>query len=87
MHVLSIDIDYAYSPGIEMYDDHIIGSRITVTEQKKINRDLNLPPPKLNSEKLKYIKNIYFLMQTKKDTSNLMKKNGNIIKTLIKMLY
>ncbi len=59
MHVLSIDIDYAYSPGIEMYDDHIIGSCITVTEQKKINRDLNLPPPKLNSEKLKYVKNIF----------------------------
>lgn len=59
MHILSIDIDYAYSPGIEAYDDHIIGSRITLAEQDIINRELNLPTPKINTDKLIYLKNIF----------------------------
>ena len=34
-NVLSIDIDYAYSPTISLYDDHIEGSRISLQDQQK----------------------------------------------------
>lgn len=59
MHILSIDIDYAYSPGIEIYDDHIVGSRISLAEQSKINSELKLPTPKINPVKLNYLKSIF----------------------------
>jgi len=59
LNILSIDIDYAFSPGIEDYDDHIIGSRISLLEQKKINRKLELPIPKINIVKLKYLKALF----------------------------
>jgi hypothetical protein len=59
MHILSIDIDYAFSPGIEAYDDHIIGSRISLAEQVKINSELKLPTPRINPVKLNYLKSIF----------------------------
>jgi hypothetical protein len=59
MHILSIDIDYAYSPGIEIYDDHIVGSRISLSEQMDINNNLKLPSPKINPAKLAYLKDIF----------------------------
>ena len=59
-NVLSIDIDYAYSPSISAYDDHVEGSRISLGEQQKIFSDLCLPEPAVNKEKLEVIKENYF---------------------------
>ena len=58
MHVLSIDIDYAYSPTISTYDDHVEGSRVTLEEQKLILEDLGMPAPKVNSRKLDVLKEV-----------------------------
>lgn len=58
MHVLSIDIDYAYSPTISTYDDHVEGSRVTLEEQKLILEDLGMPAPKVNSKKLDVLKEV-----------------------------
>ena len=58
MHVLSIDIDYAYSPTISVYDDHVEGSRVTLEEQKLILEDLGMPAPKVNPEKISILKEV-----------------------------
>lgn len=58
MNVLSIDIDYAYSPTISVYDDHIEGSRVTLDEQKLILADLGMPAPKVNPEKISILKEV-----------------------------
>lgn len=58
INVLSIDIDYAYSPSINSYDDHIIGSRLSLQEQNEINEKLNLPAPRINPLKLVYLKDV-----------------------------
>ena len=52
MNVLSIDIDYAFSPTISVYDDFVEGSRITLDEQNKIFQQNQLPTPEVNQEKL-----------------------------------
>lgn len=66
MHVLSIDIDYAYSPTISTYDDHVEGSRVTLEEQQKIMDNLGMPKPKVNPEKIKLLKEV-----VRKKTSHL----------------
>jgi hypothetical protein len=48
MNILSLDIDYAYSPTISAYDDYVVGSSISTEAQKKIFKDKNLPEPKAN---------------------------------------
>ena len=57
-NVLSIDIDYAYSPSISAYDDYVEGSRISLGDQQKIFADLCLPEPVVNKEKLEAIKSV-----------------------------
>ena len=57
-NVLSIDIDYAYSPSISAYDDYVEGSRISLGDQQKIFADLCLPEPVVNKEKLEVIKSV-----------------------------
>ena len=66
MHVLSIDIDYAYSPTISVYDDYVEGSRVTLEEQKAILSDLNMPTPEVNLEKIEMLKEV-----VKKKTNHL----------------
>ena len=56
--ILSIDIDYAYSPTISIYDDFIEGSRISLEEQAKIIKEKNLPEPKINLTKLDFLKSV-----------------------------
>lgn len=58
MNILSIDIDYAFSPTICDYDDYIEGSRISLAEQSKINRKLNLPRPKANQNTIEYLRQV-----------------------------
>jgi hypothetical protein len=58
LNVLSIDIDYAYSPTISKYDQYVEGKRISQKDQDKIFKDNNLPAPKCNQEKLDYLKTI-----------------------------
>ena len=58
MHVLSIDIDYAYSPTISTYDDYVEGSRVTLEEQQEIMENLGMPKPKVNPEKIKLLKEV-----------------------------
>jgi len=50
-YFLSIDLDYAFSPTISQYDDYIEGSRISLTQQKKILKENNLPEPTINIDK------------------------------------
>tara|TARA_R100001086_G_scaffold14196_1_gene7129 strand:+ start:103 stop:660 length:558 start_codon:yes stop_codon:yes gene_type:complete len=59
MNVLSIDIDYAFSPSISAYDDHIVGSSISLEEQFKICESIGATP-KVNNAKLKILKRIVF---------------------------
>ncbi len=58
MNVLTIDIDYAFSPSISIYDDYVIGSRISFESQKSILNEEKLPEPKLNIEKFNDIKKV-----------------------------
>lgn len=64
MNVLTIDIDYAFSPSIAIYDDYIIGSRISIESQKSILNKKKLPEPKLNIEKFDSLKKILKLVKT-----------------------
>lgn len=57
-NILSIDMDYAYSPSISSYDDHIVGSRISLKEQEDINRNLRLPKPEINPYKVSYLRTL-----------------------------
>ena len=55
-NILSIDIDYAYSPTISLYDDYVEGSRISLAEQQEILLKANAPAPQVNQDKLDVIK-------------------------------
>lgn len=68
MKVLSIDIDYAYSPTISVYDDYVEGSRISLDEQKEIFKKLKLPEPKVNHEKLNFLKEVVRKKTTRSTT-------------------
>ena len=56
MNILSLDIDYAYSPTISAYDDYVVGSTITLEAQEKILKDKNMPEPTVNTAKLKELR-------------------------------
>ena len=58
MNVLSIEIDYAFSPTISVYDDFVEGSRISLAEQDKIFQQNRLPIPEINQEKLQLLKDV-----------------------------
>ena len=58
MNILSIDIDYAFSPTISLYDDFIVGSRIDYEEQQDILSANNCCSPKLNKKKFNKLKKI-----------------------------
>mgnify|MGYP003138019773 CR=1 FL=1 len=58
MNVLTIDVDYAYSPSISAYDDFVVGSKITIEKQKEIFRSKNCEKPTLNEQKLLQIADI-----------------------------
>ena len=58
MNVLSIDIDYAYSPTISAYDDYVEGSRVSLAKQLEIFKENNLPLPAANQSKLDFLKQI-----------------------------
>lgn len=64
-NILTIDIDYAFSPDIASYDDYVIGSRIDITEQKKILLKKGFGAPRLNKQKFETIVNIYNKFKSK----------------------
>ena len=57
-NILSIDIDYAYSPTISVYDDYIEGVRISEEEQELILQKHNVPKPICNPEKIKVLESV-----------------------------
>lgn len=57
MNILSIDIDYAFSPSISKYDDFIVGSSISEEEQLKIYEELG-ETPEINPDKLEVLHRI-----------------------------
>tara|TARA_Y100000592_G_scaffold93907_1_gene157859 strand:+ start:66 stop:647 length:582 start_codon:yes stop_codon:yes gene_type:complete len=57
-NILSIDIDYAYSPTISVYDNYVEGTRVTLEEQRKILDKLGMPIPKVNPKKIKILKKV-----------------------------
>ena len=57
-NILSIDIDYAYSPTISVYDDYIEGVRISEEEQELILQEHNVPKPTCNPEKIKVLESV-----------------------------
>ena len=57
-NILSIDIDYAYSPTISVYDDYIEGVRISEEEQELILQEHNVPKPTCNPEKIKILESV-----------------------------
>ena len=66
MNILSIDIDYAYSPTISLYDDFVVGSSITPEEQIDRLKKSGLPMPSVNPEKFSQLKNVVSKHVTKK---------------------
>jgi hypothetical protein len=56
MNILSLDIDYAYSPTISIYDDFVVGSNITLDEQRELFAQHDLPLPTVNSKKISLLK-------------------------------
>ena len=56
--VLSIDLDYAYSPVIAEYDDFVEGSRIDFEAQQAIFERHQLPKPTVNPAKVEYLREI-----------------------------
>jgi hypothetical protein len=58
MNVLSIDIDYAYSPSISSYDEFIEGVRISDEEQSLILETNAIFKPECNPEKLNILKSV-----------------------------
>lgn len=67
-NILSVDIDYAYSPTISEYDDFIKGSSITPEKQMEELKKLNLPLPLINFEKFNLLKRVVstFVLPTAK---------------------
>ena len=59
MNVLTIDIDYAFSPMISTYDDHVIGSRISLEEQKNILLGKGFTEPEINHKKFTDLVNVF----------------------------
>tara|TARA_B100000212_G_scaffold332245_1_gene300306 strand:- start:188 stop:772 length:585 start_codon:yes stop_codon:yes gene_type:complete len=49
--VLSIDVDYVFSPGIESYDDYVTGSRVPLLEELKYLQRLGYEP-RISNEKI-----------------------------------
>ena len=56
--ILSIDLDYAYSPVIAAYDDFVEGSRISFEAQQSIFIEHGLPEPRVNPVKLEYLRQV-----------------------------
>lgn len=83
-NVLSIDIDYAYSPIISLYDDYVEGSRITLEDQEKILSDLGMPKPQVNQEKLELIRNVVAQKVNKGTTTHIIENHHDIIRLLPK---
>ena len=63
MNVLTIDIDYAYSPSISEYDDFVIGSRISLDQQKTILKENNCAKPVVNLQKFNQLCSIFNLFR------------------------
>ena len=81
-NVLSIDIDYAYSPTISLYDDHIEGSRISLQDQQKILAELNLPEPEVNQEKLDLIQKVVSQKVARGTPVHIIQHHHDILKLL-----
>jgi len=58
MNILSVDLDYAFSPAISSYDDFVEGHRISLEAQKAIFERENLPPPTVNLAKLNLLRRV-----------------------------
>ncbi len=56
MNILSIDIDYAYSPTISRYDDDVAGSKVPIEEAIAQFGQNGRPTPQVNAEKLQLLK-------------------------------
>ena len=66
--VLSIDLDYAFSPVIALYDDFIEGSRVSLAEQQAILERHNAPKPQLNPAKIQYLQQVFAQAQKEAPT-------------------
>ena len=52
MKILSIDVDYAFSPDITKYDDYVKGSSISTKVEWEKLRQLGFHKPRVNQKKL-----------------------------------
>lgn len=59
MKILSIDVDYAFSPDISKYDDYVCGSSLSHEEEWKVLSDKGFSKPKVNREKLADLHFVY----------------------------
>ena len=84
MNVLSIDIDYAYSPSIASYDDYIEGSRVTLAEQKRILSAVGAPQPEVNQAKLDLIRAVVLQKVAKKTPVYIIENHNEILSVLPK---
>ena len=84
MNVLSIDIDYAYSPTISIYDDYVEGSRVTLEEQKSILAELGMPAPEVNPVKLEVLKQVVKEKTTRKTPIVIAERHDQIMDFLPK---
>ena len=59
MNVLSIDIDYAFSPDISKFDDFVIGSKITPSQEWQDLSFKGFKKPSVNLKKLDVLTSVY----------------------------
>ena len=81
-NVLSIDIDYAYSPSIAGYDDYIEGSRLSLDEQKRLLSEIGAPQPQVNQAKLDVIRNIVSNCVAKNTPLHIIENHHDILPLL-----
>ena len=54
--ILSIDLDFVFSPLIAQYDDFVEGSRISLDEHRRVREQVNLSSPTVNPDKIAYLR-------------------------------
>ena len=59
MNILSIDIDYAFSPDIAKYDDYVNGSKLTSEEEWLALEARGFTKPSVNNEKLNVLIKVF----------------------------
>ena len=59
MKILSIDVDYAFSPDITKYDDYVKGSSISTKVEWEKLRQLGFDKPRVNQKKLNDLLSVF----------------------------